>query len=413
MALQKLFTQIKALFSRPAKAEPQAVSEPVWAGQDAFAKLYAKTVFWKEKAATKANPLAQRVSEPVTRLKQGIDAIARATPKQPGPHQRIAEEHQRTFVAKTEGLHRQLHALVFPDDFDGLSGTQQEFSSILASINTVVKDNRYIYAFFERDVTQFNAAMKELLALDAGLHDVLEPVRAFERQRLALEQKRGDDTLSEQLERVRREKAQLQSRLKALRDEKAASPAFDVSATEQLQRDATQAKTEEQRAANRFYAVLESLEGPLKKYARGKDPGAYANVAEKYLRVKEDFLKDCLLDSEDLEPLLSGLDLNAADAPVAEFRSNRLAWADAYDEAREKRLDLERRLAQVQGPQQKAASLDASIQECTHLEETLTQKEADVTARIASREQEIQEQAILLLSLPVTLGKPMENHPLR
>lgn len=405
MALQTFFTQLKKFFSRSTQKKDEPVFEPAYAGETVYGKLEAKAAFWKTGAAKKAKPLTARIPDAVAQLKHGVAAIANATPAHAGPHERIAEEHQRAFAAKAETIHRQLSEVVFPSDFDGLSSAQERFSSLLSSMNANVKDNRYIYAFFERDVPVFNAAMKELLDVDAKLHGFLEPVRAFERQRLALEKKRVDSALSSQLERLRREKNDAQTRLIALQHEKNALPVFDASAATNHQQQLNAAKAEEQRHANRFYSALEALEGPLKKYARGKDPGAYADVAEKYLRVKEDFLKDCLLDSEDLEPLLSGLDLTRADAVVADFKQNRLAWADAFEEARERRVELERQSLDLFSPQEKAASLDASIQECQALVATLDQKEAELTRQMAANDQSVQAEAEALLAQPLDVGR--------
>ncbi|HLD76030.1 MAG TPA: hypothetical protein VI874_03355, partial [Candidatus Norongarragalinales archaeon] len=369
-----------------------------WPGATLAEKLDAKTKFLQKNAAQKARPLAIQTRNPIQRLRAGVDAVARASPKNTGPHERIAQEHQRIFVSKTRVLQRQLDALAFPEDFDGLSRAELTFSSTLAAINGVVKDNRYIYAFFERDVTEFNAAMKELLTLDAAMHQILEFARVFSRQCETLKRRRADSSIHDQIARVERDLKDTQGRLQGLKTEQEQLRlSVDSQKIAVRQAELSLAKKAENDAAQRFYAVLEALERPLKRYAHGKEPGAYAGMAERYLRVKEDFLKDCLLDSEELELLLGVLPLEAQAARVSEFRQNKNAWADEFENAREKTTALEKELQKMHSPVDQLDALGSSVKELQTLQETLWEKSTSLSKKISQQEIEAEQDAQLLL----------------
>lgn len=405
MVFRKLFKGIAAFFS-PREPPKPAVLEPQWQGADAFEKLESKITFWKSQAVHAAMPHAQRTKEPIVRLKQAIQTVSEATPKDVGPHERIAQQHQRDFVSKTLALQAEMDALTFPEDFEGFLRDMQALHSTLAAIQGVVKDNRYIYAFFKQDLEQFNATMNELTDHYVAMQGILEPVRDYSNRYAEMQLRHKDETLNRQLERIQSELADTQARMEALKSQEE-TPATDANLEKMTEKaaalaDARKAETD---AANRFYAALDLLEGPLKKYARGKDPGAYAHTAERYLSVKEDFLKDCLLDSEELTPLLGEVAVGSDNPAIAEFVEKRNAWADEFEMARENRIEIEHQWATLQTVQGRKVSVTNSLEETKRFSETLKTKAAAISETIAKQTRELENDAERLLATDVMPAK--------
>ncbi len=405
MVFRKLFKGIAAFFS-PREPPKQTILEPQWQGADAFEKLESKVAFWKNQAVHAAMPHARRTKEPIGRLKQAIQTVSEATPKEVGPHERIAHQHQHDFASKTLALQAELDALAFPEDFDGFSRDIQALHSTLAAIQGVVKDNRYIYAFFKQDLEQFNSTMNELTDHYVAMHGELGPVRDYSNRCAEMQLRRKDETLNRQLERIQRELADTRARMEVLKSQEE-TPALaadleKMTETAATLADATKAETD---AANRFYAALDLLEGPLKKYARGKDPGAYAHTAERYLSVKEDFLKDCLLDSEELTPLLGEVASGSENPAITEFMDKRNAWADEFEQARENRIEIERQMATLQTLQGRKVAVTNSLEETERFGETLKTKAAAISETIAKQTRELETDAERLLTTDVMPAK--------
>lgn len=401
MVFRKLFEGIAAFFS-PREPQKKTIQEPQWQGVDTFEKLESKVSFWKSQAVNAALPHARRINEPIIRLKQAIQTVSAATPKDVGPHERIAQQHQRDFTSKTLALQSDLEARTFPDDFDGLSAATEALRSTLAAIQGIVKDNRYIYAFFKDDLASFNATMNELTDIYSAMNRELEPVRDYSNRCVELERKRTDDTLELQLKRVQSELADTRARLESLHtQEKTETSDFESEKMAESDAALADAKKAETDAANRFYAALDALEGPLKKYARGKDPGAYAHTAERYLSVKEDFLKDCLLDSEELGPLLDEVAVISENPTTTEFMEKRNAWAEEFEKTHELRMDLEHQRATLRTLQGRKQAIANSLEETGRFIETLEKKAASISETNATKKRELELEAEQLLATEV------------
>ncbi|GEM_PF-5296334 len=343
-------------------------------------------------------------------IKHAIQTVSEAIPQDVGPHERIAQQHQRDFASKALALQADLEALTFPTDFEGLDRDIQALHSTLAAIQNVVKDNRYIYAFFKKDLAEFNSTMNELTDQYVAMHKEMEPVRSYSNRCAEVQRKQTDDSLSKQLERVTSELADTRARLESQKTQEK-KQAMDLDEKKMAETDVAlaNAKKAEHDAANRFYSALDALEGPLKRHARGKNPGAYANAAERYLSVKEDFLKDCLLDSEELAPLLDALSSDLENPAIAEFIEKRNAWADEFEQARESRIELEHQRAVLRAPQDRMKSMTASIQELSRLDLTLGKKAAAISESIATAQREIELEAERLLATAIrTPSAPSE-----
>ncbi|MBI2445219.1 hypothetical protein HYV43_02415 [Candidatus Micrarchaeota archaeon] len=401
MVFRKLLKGIAAFFS-PREPAKEKIEEPAWQGATPFEKLASKVEFWKSQAVHAAMPHARLTQEPIHRLKEAIRTVTDATPKDVGIHERIALQHQRDFATKTLALQSDLDALVFPTDFDGLLRDTQAFHSTLAAIQEVVKDNRYIYAFFKQDLAQFNSTMNELADRYAAMHHELEAVRVFSDSCAEVERKRTDDSLNRQLERIQAEIADTHARQDILRtQEKAQASDADPEKLDTTTATLAEMKKAESDAGNRFYTALDALEGPLKKYAHGKEPGAHAKTAERYLSVKEDFLKDCLLDTEELAPLLAELAADSENPAITEFIEKRNAWADEFEQARENRIEIEHQLAALRSLQDRKEAITNSLKETERFNETLEKKAAAISETIAGQRRELELEAERLLATEI------------
>ncbi len=399
MDVSAILSRLAGFLARKPAPAPLAPQQPLETGT-VFERVDARLKRLQADALERARPLAVEIRDQISKLRPAVTELAKAEPDAENRYHKVGLDHQRGFTERMARIQAKLDALFFAEPFEAFETDRAALAQALDEINQAVLHNRHMYVFYAPKLQSFNAVMKRLLELNAQLSAALFPARQFTAQVDALHRRQsGQADLSAQIQDVERQKVQWLEKAAALDAERSALEVrVDSAQIQGLQSQLETARLEENKARDWFYSFLEKLEGPLKQYAHGKEPGVWASTAERYLAVKEDFLKDCLLDSEDLRPLLDALFRKKGDTTIDDFLAQKDAMADAFEDARLKRQDLERELRDLQAPLERAKIVCRSGEDARLAADKLRLKALALDRQKAALEQACHAEAEGLLS---------------
>ncbi len=344
----------------------------------------------ENEAAKKASQFKGGFAQAARELKTAISAVATKEIDPKIQFYKIAHEHQKSFAMRLRPLQQEIAGLDFPEDYHRVLESQKNLTESLTAMNRVVVDNRYVYAFFGEELREFNAAMKRLLEINAGMAKALSPAYDFgckcndlhAAENAIRETGNRLDTVNEQLEETARQLERLESEETALR--KQWSEAEWASSGGALER----AKADEKAAEWKFESFLGSIEGLLKSYARGKNPGAHASSAEKYLRDAEAFIGDCTAGEEKTEMLISAIEPLKPEL-FAEFKLHRFEWVGELAAARNATREARQRLEEMESMKRRVDGAASASNRARDEKRLLGEKASEIAAEKAAKEAEL------------------------
>ncbi|MBI5036800.1 hypothetical protein HZC09_05660 [Candidatus Micrarchaeota archaeon] len=381
MVFSKAIEKFKTIVSRKQEA-PKAIEDK---------SIEEKKKRLESEAETKAREIVPEIMKHSKLLKHSIRAVANKQIEKEMQFYKIAAEHQRAFGSRMDSIQRQLEALEFPQDYAGMVAAQGKLAELLTAANKTVVNNRYVYAFFEKELKEFNQSMKSLLELNQKLAETLGPAYAFRQKIVVIEAERkkitgiGEkrDFLRNQMEGAKENEGKLVTEknglLKNWNEEEYAE------ASEGLEN----AIAENKNAEGAFQSFLGSIEGKLKKYAHGREKGAYAATAERYLHDAKAFIGDSEEGSSEI-PRLFGVLLEKNE--IQEYESRKTEWVERLKKARGELAAREQNLRQMESKKGILRSIQQSIDAARQEKELLEKKIAELDGERKRKEDELAEE---------------------